>query len=283
LPRALVIDGPAVTSVDVQLLLPPSEAKIPGGRGRPLERRPIHPLLGPQRQRALQGLARLVAGPPEAAAKALSLPPKLAAEAIATNAVVSSSPTTPALRRYAGIVYDGLGYGGMSPELARLAARHIFVFSGLFGVLRGDEPIPDYRVPAKAALPGVGVAGTAWRPVLDEVLPAMLGRGLVLDLRSTDYQAMWRPVGAIAERVITLRVLSPLPAGGVGVVSYPSKFAKGRLAAALLTAVADGETVTRVEDIARVWRSRTGHLAEVQDARSLTIHHPAKVVGVAGL
>ena len=27
------------------------------------------------------------------------------------------------------------------------------VFSGVFGVVRGDEAIPDYRVPAKAALP----------------------------------------------------------------------------------------------------------------------------------
>jgi cytoplasmic iron level regulating protein YaaA (DUF328/UPF0246 family) len=275
--------APAVASGDVQLLLPPSEAKTPGGRGRPLQARPAHPLLGAQRQRSLEALSRLVAGRPEAAAKALALPPKVAADALATNSVVMSSPTAPALRRYAGIVYDGLGYEDMPPDVARVAARSIFVFSGLFGVVRGDEHIPDYRVPAKATLPGVGVAGTTWRPVLDTAFASMLGRGLVLDLRSSDYQAMWRPVGALARRVVTLRVLSPLPAGGLGVVSYPSKYAKGRLAAALVTALAVGESIRTVEDIAEVWTSRTGHLAEVQDASTLTIHHPAKVVGVVGL
>jgi hypothetical protein len=227
----------------------------------------------------LAALRTLLSGPADKAATALLLPPGVAAAALAVNARVESSPTVSALERYAGTVYDGLDLASMDEAARRAAARSVHVFSGLFGVVRGDELVPDYRVPAKASLPGVGVVGTSWRPVLDEVLPATLARGVIVDLRSSDYAAMWRPRGWLAERTITVRVLSPLPAGGLGVVSYASKFAKGRLVRALAQANAAGTAVDSVEDVAALWLAATGHATEVMGKGALTIHHPAKVVG----
>jgi len=227
----------------------------------------------------LAALDSLTTGDAKSAATALLLPSGVAASALAVNSRVASSPTAKALMRYAGTVYDGLGYASLEPAAQRVAARSVYVFSGLFGVVRGDELVPDYRVPAKASLPGIGVAGTAWRPVLDDALPPLLGKGLIVDLRSSDYAAMWRPRGAIAGRTITVRVLSPLPGGGLGVVSYPSKYAKGRLAAALAQAVARKQTVQTIEDVAALWTGVTGHRAEVTGEGSLTLHHPAKIVG----
>ena len=266
----------------MHVLLPPSEAKNAGGRGRSLGRREPHPTLGAHREVMLAALSRLLAGDRAAAAQALLLPPGVADDALATNAAVSTSPTTPALSRYAGTVYDGMAFAELPDEIRRLASRGVYVFSGLLGVVRGDEAVPAYRVPAKAVLPGVGVAGTSWRPVLDEVMPALLGgtrRGLIVDLRSSDYQAMWRPSGNLVARTVSVRVLSPLPAGGHGVVSFPSKYAKGRLAAAIFRAVAAGSQVTTVEDLAETWQRSTGHRAEVQDNTTLIVHHPAKIVG----
>ena len=235
------------------ILLPPSEGKRPGGRGRPIDARPLTGPLAAARQSTLDALQRLLTGDGHDAASALLVPPGAAAEALATNARVRSARTMPALDRYLGVVYDGLAVGSLSTGARRLAARNVYVFSGLWGVVRGDEPIPDYRVPAKAVLPGIGVAGTFWRPVLQAELPALLGAAPIIDLRSSDYAAMWRPVGAVAARTITVRVLSPLPQGGVGVVSYASKLAKGRLAAALLEREAAGARVTSARDVADAW------------------------------
>jgi cytoplasmic iron level regulating protein YaaA (DUF328/UPF0246 family) len=194
----------------------------------------------------------------DAAAAALQLPPGVAAAALAADRAVLTSPTTPALRRYAGVVYDGLGYAGLPAPVRRVAARDTLIFSGLWGVLRGDEAVPDYRVPAKAVLPGLGPVGRYWRRALEQELPGRLGSGLVVDLRSSDYAAMWRPPAALAARVVAVRVLSPLPRGGHGVVSYPSKLAKGRLAAALFTRLAEGRPVHSAEDVLAAWRSVGG-------------------------
>jgi cytoplasmic iron level regulating protein YaaA (DUF328/UPF0246 family) len=239
----------------VHLLLPPSEGKTRGGRGRPLRHR--HADDGPlaaARRTTLAALQQLLAtATPPTAAEALLLPAGVAADALATNAAVLDSPTTPALRRYAGVVYDGLGYAELTPAEQRVAGRSCWVFSGLFGVVRGDEPVPEYRVPAKAVLPAVGGAGTYWRPVLSELLPDLLRRGLIVDLRSSDYAAMWRPDPATAKRVVGVRVLSPAPRGGHAVISYNSKFAKGRLIAELVRRVAAGGTVRTVDDVAEAW------------------------------
>jgi uncharacterized protein len=253
----------------VRVLLPPSEGKASGGRGRPLDSRPDAGPLHADRQRVLAALEELVAGDPATAAAALLLPPGVAADALAANRRVRKSPTMPALRRYRGVVYDGLDYERLTAEQQRLAARSVLIFSGLFGVVRGDEAVPEYRVPAKAVLPGIGVAGTFWRPRLDQALPPVVGRHLIIDLRSSDYSPMWRPP---APRSVAVRVLSPLPSGALGVVSYPSKFAKGQLVAGLITRIAGGHRVDSADDVAATWLASGGRAAEVISPSLVQLH-----------
>lgn len=236
----------------MRILLPPSEAKNPGGRGLPLARRqPIED----SREQVLQGLERLLAGAGRLeVARALLLPDSVAEAALADNRRVRTAPTMPALDRYAGVVYDGLFLQPLSAAARTVANRELLIFSGLFGVLRGGDPVPAYRVPAKAALPGVGVLATFWRARL-EVMAPLLDRGLLIDLRSSDYAAMWQPAarGPLAGRLVNVRVLSPRPDGTLGVISFASKLAKGRLTAALLERRAAGQPVRTVEDISAAW------------------------------
>ncbi|MEO6701368.1 MAG: peroxide stress protein YaaA [Jatrophihabitantaceae bacterium] len=257
----------------MRILLPPSEAKNPGGRGRPLNRRAT-PLdqaqpLDQARQATLQALARLIEDP-AGAAEALLLPDSVAGSALAQNAAVLSSATMPAIRRYAGVVYSGLAVDALSVPAQRLAGRELLIFSGLFGVLRGADGVPNYRVPAKAVLPGLGVASTYWRPILTGLLPAMLGRaGLIVDLRSSDYASMWQPAPASpqARRLVTVRVLSRRPNGSYGVISYASKLAKGRLAGQLLERSAAHEPARTVEAVAETWIGLGGRDAQPGPAR----------------
>lgn len=243
----------------MHLLLPPSEAKSTGGRGRPLrDRFAADGVLAGGRRATVAALLDLVSGDPARAAAALLLPAAVAGPALDANRRVLDSPTTPALRRYAGVVYDGLGFAGLDTAQQRIAARSTLIFSGLFGVVRGDEPVPAYRVPAKAVLPGVGIASTFWRPILAGVLEPVLRRGLVVDLRSGDYAVMWRPAWAVADRVVAVRILSPAPRGGHAVISFTSKLAKGQLAAALIRRAAAGEPVEGIDDVARAWQACGG-------------------------
>lgn len=252
----------------MRILLPPSEAKQAGGRGRSLAARGPRQPIDEVRRLTLDALARLLGTP--AAAAALQLPASVAEAAINQNLAVQSSPTMPAVRRYSGVVYDGLDFAQLPPPVQALANRQLLIFSGLFGVLAGAEGVPAYRVPAKATLPGLGVLATFWRPRLAELMPAMLGRGgLILDLRSGDYAAMWQPAAGsrLADRLVAVRVQSVKPDGSYGVISYSSKLAKGRLAAAVLRARAGGRAVRGPADVAAIWTELGGSGAQAWPAR----------------
>jgi cytoplasmic iron level regulating protein YaaA (DUF328/UPF0246 family) len=252
----------------MRILLPPSEAKTSGGRSRRLGARSAIPRPGEggtaadrlERARAqvIEALlAQLELGPARSA-KALLLPPAVIDDAIAANAAVLTSATTAALRRYSGVVYAGLAPDTFSEAQLRVARRSVLIFSGLFGVVAGSEPIPNYRVPAKATLPGIGVVSTFWRPILDEVMPAMLGRHLIVDLRSGDYQAMWRPARPMSGQVVSVRVLSRRPGLAPAVISYPSKYGKGVLARALIERESDELAVRSVDDVVAAWSGGGG-------------------------
>jgi len=78
-------------------------------------------------------------------------------------------------------------------------------------------------------LPGLGTVSSLWRDPLATALPEAAGRGLVVDLRSGTYAAMWRPTGDVASRTVAVRVLQQLPDGSRAVVSHFNKATKGRL------------------------------------------------------
>jgi cytoplasmic iron level regulating protein YaaA (DUF328/UPF0246 family) len=216
----------------VLLLLPPSEGKTAGGTGPALGRRPAlsTPALAAPRQRLVDALRRAARDDPAALATGLQLPAGLAAAAVAANRHVATAPTRPALDRYAGVVYAALDVATLSAAARRRADEQVLVFSGLWGVVRGGDPVPDYRVPAGGTLAGIGGVTAHWRGPLAEQLPGLVADEPVLDLRSTDYRAMWRPRPSLRDQVVAVRVLAERGAGAARTarpVSHHAKTVKG--------------------------------------------------------
>ena len=218
------------------VLLPPSEAKRPGGDGPALGRRPVLStpgLVAPRREllAAIRAASRtdrpgLVAG--------LRLPASVAAAALRADLRAAAAPTMPALQRYAGVLYQAMDPAALPPAAARRLAAMVVVTSGLWGVVRGADLVPDYRVPAAGRVPGLGVVATHWRAPLAAAMPALVGDQPVVDLRSTDYLAMWRPGPQLTDQVLQVRVLAdPGDGRAPAPVSYHAKWVKGLVARGL--------------------------------------------------
>ncbi len=80
------------------------------------------------------------------------------------------------------------------------------VVSGLYGVLRITDRVAPYRLSMAVNLPGVGPLARHWRGPLAAVMPGLVGRGLVVDCRSSTYAAAWVPQGDLADRWVQIRV-----------------------------------------------------------------------------
>ena len=245
------------------VLLPPSETKHPGGDGAPLDLGALSaPELTPAREELVEALVRL-AGDLPASRAALGLSAAQDDE-VARNAVLRTSPTLPALARYTGVLYDALDVRSLTRAQRARAGRRLAVASALFGLVRGDDPVPAYRLSATSSLPGVASLRTFWRPVLSPLLGRV--EGLVVDLRSGAYAALAPAPGAVS-----VRVLSERPDGARSVVSHSSKAHKGRLARFLVTTAAEPADVSALRRLLR----RAGLHVEHDGGPALTLVVPA--------
>ncbi|GGP48310.1 peroxide stress protein YaaA [Saccharothrix coeruleofusca] len=217
------------------VLLPPSETKATGGDGAPLElERLSHPELNPVRDKLVDALVELASDVPAALA-ALGLSQRQADE-VARNAELRRSPTTPALHRYTGVLYDALDVAGMTGAERSRAAGRLAVASALFGVVGGADPIPAYRLSGGSALPSTGPLGPLWRPALEPVLAGV--DDFVVDLRSGPYASLARVPHAVVVRVVTED-----GAGRRKAVSHFNKAHKGLLARAIARSRSEPGTV----------------------------------------
>ncbi|MDF7663941.1 peroxide stress protein YaaA [Bifidobacterium sp. ESL0763] len=139
----------------MRLLLPPSEGKTAPKSGPSFDMDSLSfPELNDARAEVLAALLRVSRG--EDAAKVLKVGKKGMAEVVAQRDF-DQLPCAPAREVYTGVLYDA----------ARLReGDDVLIFSGLFGVTSGEDPIPAYRLSMNVSLPGIGPLKTFWRQAL---------------------------------------------------------------------------------------------------------------------
>ncbi|MGY1640456.1 peroxide stress protein YaaA [Geodermatophilus sp. SYSU D00703] len=248
------------------VLLPPSETKAPGGDGAPLDLAGLSsPELTSVRTELAEALVKLADDVPASrAVLGLSVTQD---DEIARNAALFTSPTMPALERYTGVLYDALDVRSLTRAQRSRADRRLAVGSALFGLVRGTDAIPAYRLSTGSSLPGLPTLRALWRPALGPVLAA--ADGLVVDLRSGSYAALAPVPGAV-----TVDVLSERPDGTRAVVSHFNKAHKGRVARLLATTTAEPADVVRLRALLR----RAGLHVEHDGGTALTLVVPAEHV-----
>ena len=134
------------------------------------------------------------------------------------------APTLPAWRRYTGVVWDHLG-----PATLPAASRtQIVVVSGLLGLVRGDDPVPDYRLKMGANLGPLGKLSTWWRDALSSELGRLGRRRVVLDLLPQEHRA-----ALVLDGLEGVSLTLVDPSGKPG--GHFAKAAKGELARAILS------------------------------------------------
>ena len=238
------------------IVLPPSETKSFGGDHPPLDWDSLSfPELNSVRKQIAADLVAL-----DDPFTVLGISDKLAAE-VEANQQLLTSPTTPAILRYTGVLYDALSAGTLPNE----ALQRLAIGSALFGVVRAGDLIPHYRLSGGMKLPTRSSSTTPtlksrWGGLITEVLSS--ADDLVVDLRSGTYQQLGR-----LKTAITVRVESVQPDGTRKVVSHFNKHYKGELARVLALSEQDPISIDEVAAIARA----AGMTVEITSPTALTL------------
>ena len=194
------------------------------------------------------------------AAQIFKLGPKNAHE-ISQNLEIYDAPALAAWQLYDGVLYeaakfeqifsygacaqDGQGQGqGNQPQGSGQGQLEelTLVFSALFGPVRLTDLITPHRLSGSVKLPGQGSVASIWSKALKELLTQQLSGHVVVDLRSSEYGAMYRPTRGSDCLLLNIGVAKVNPATGKrSVVSHWAKHTRGLLAGALLEAVAGAQ------------------------------------------
>ena len=215
------------------VLLPPSEGKTGPLRGRPLDLGTLgHPGLTTTREAVLEALVTLSAGP--GGASVLGVGASLEDE-VERNTRLRTAPAAPARLVYSGVLYGAAGLAGLGGTALRRAQRSVLTVSALWGLIAPLDRIPAYRLSMATDLPGIGRLARRWRaPLAAELadLAAEAGDRLLVDCRSADYLAAWRPAAHAWDHA-SVRVLRD-DGDRLTVVSHEAKYTRGLLVGHLL-------------------------------------------------
>ena len=226
------------------------------------------------------------------AAQIFKLGPKNAHE-ISQNLEIYDAPALAAWQLYDGVLYeaakfaqifsygacaqDGQGQGqGNQPQgsgqgqggqcqadqpqgLQRQLEELTLVFSALFGPVRLTDLITPHRLSGSVKLPGQGSVASIWSKALKELLTQQLSGHVVVDLRSAEYGAMYRPARGGECLTLNIGVAKVNPATGKrSVVSHWAKHTRGLLAGALLEAVAGAQLSGSEGDVDEILQVAAG-------------------------
>lgn len=138
-------------------------------------------------------------------ARLLGLPQTLA-DQVDANTRLERAPAVPTGQLYTGVLYDALELPSLTGPARARATRWIVVVSALYGALRLRDSVAPYRLAMGTSVPGLPSLAQLWRAPMGEALSAAAGSGVIVDGRSSDYVAAWRPVGEQAKRWVHIAV-----------------------------------------------------------------------------
>lgn len=212
------------------VLLPPSEGKAPGGSGT-TRWNPGDGAFGGALDESRRQVVRALASLDGGSQKLLGVSGVHLARAQSANLALRKSPTMPAWQRYTGVVWDHLELASLPAARRRSMLRRILVPSGLFGLVRADDEIPDYRLKMGARPEPLGLMSSWWRHDITQALADHVGRSVVVDLlpKEHHHSIEWSEIPG------ALRIELVAKSGGA-VGGHDAKAAKGLLARHLLCA-----------------------------------------------
>ncbi len=253
------------------ILLPSAEGKATGGN-------PLAPdmfdyrssntfnffsTLNPERRALIDALQAQVKGADEdELGKLFGVKGSTLEEAAQVTKDIYRSPLMASVDRYGpGVMYAAMDFAGLPTGSQRRLLENGVIFSGLFGLLRPDDLIPNYRLKMDAKVGDLGKVSAYWREPLSATLNELLTGQAVWNLLPSTHQAAWDDAETYA-RMIRLKFYRQDDSGERTAVTHGIKQLRGSLVAHIVN-----ETADSVESL-HLWEAPDGYEVD-EDASEL--------------
>ncbi|MCY4158897.1 MAG: peroxide stress protein YaaA [Bacteroidetes bacterium] len=105
---------------------------------------------------------------------------------------VYTAPLMAARRRFVpDPFFSAVDFEGLPTGAQRRLLENSVILSGLFGLLRPDDLVPEYRLKMSAEVPGIGLLSSFWKPRISPLLNNAVQNRFVWDLLPDSYREAW--------------------------------------------------------------------------------------------
>ena len=179
-------------------------------------------------------------------------------DAVEVTGDVFKSPLMAAVDRYGpGVVYSSMDFASLPTGSQRRLLENGVIFSGLFGLLRPDDLIPNYRLKMDAKVEGIGRASSYWKEPLSAALNKLVTGHAVWNLLPGIHESAWDDEESYA-RMIRVKFYREDESGERTAVSHGVKELRGSLVAFIVNETAD--SVEALDD----WEAPDGYEVDIE-------------------
>ncbi|NNE34696.1 MAG: YaaA family protein [Rhodothermales bacterium] len=266
------------------ILLAPAESKVAGGN-------PLAPdmfdyrssttfnyfhELNAQRRELINSLQGALDGTKASLEKLFGVKGAALKEIIATNSEIFGSPLMSALERYSpGVMYKAMDFSSLPTGAQRRLLENGIILSGLFGLLRPDDLIPNYRLKMDSSIPKFGKVSAYWKKHLSPSLNRTLEGQVVWNLLPGIHQDAWEDTRTYKE-LIAVKFVDEKK-GKRSAITQGVKPLRGKLVNFIVSEM--GEDVEALNE----WKHPAGYVIDLEassfdeDAKRRTITMVRKV------
>ena len=175
----------------MKILLAPSETKLAGGDNSFDINKLSFQTLNNTRKKLLSLYTTIVtSNDKESIKKIFGLKKDKDIEPFLTD--ITKAPTMKAIQRYTGVAFDYLEYNTLNKDAQTYIDDNVLLFSNLFGVLKANDYIPNYRLKQGEMLQSIKV-DQIYKPEITPILDEYLQDNDILDIRATYYDKFYKP------------------------------------------------------------------------------------------
>jgi len=157
--------------------------------------------LNPERRALIDDLQKVIQDE-DATAETFELEGYELEEFVEVNSEIYDAPLMSALDRYSpGIMYAAMDFANLPTGAQRRLLENGVIISGLFGLLRPDDLIPNYRLGMDVDFGEIGPVTDYWRPHISPLLNENLKGRWVWDLLPEVNRSAWTDEHAYEARV----------------------------------------------------------------------------------
>jgi cytoplasmic iron level regulating protein YaaA (DUF328/UPF0246 family) len=212
------------------LLVPPSEAKTPGG-SRSAPNGLFDEALADDRLEVIEMFAATLEGAPLRRREIIlnAKGPLMERAMVATQELAAGTALLrPAWKRYSGVVWTHLDPASLLPA----SRKRLLIPSSVYGLTSGEDRIADFRLKMNVGVGSLGTLASFWRSRLTPIIASHVKTAPLVSLLPKEHE-MAIDLDALGKSRTVVRVVFR-DDGGSATVGHDAKAVKGVLARALL-------------------------------------------------